>query len=489
MSRLRVAAAVLIVALAGLVVPAGPAGAQANAHFQFTVTFGGAPLAGMAIVVNSSASDPRGYINSGGPNVTDGAGHFNLDLPAGTYDLHVSEKETNNVTYASQVIYEVRINAGQTLPVSFELQRPVGAISGQVLRGNGTPAAGVQVDAFATTAALDTGPFGWGSVTTGSDGTFTLRNLLPNGAYAVFVSALGYRMDFVPVTAGSTTPAVNFPSATGRYPGAQPGPAPTPAAPNPAAGPEGRIFGIDGSGTLRWYRHADPAGGTYSWVATNFGNVVGSGWNAFDEVLSGGNGVFYTVKDGVLRWYRDTDPGGGSFSWAGTNFGNVVGDGWNTLTHVVPNGDGTIYAVRPNGDLIWFRHLGVNDGTYSYAAGSGSKIGDGFNQCTRLVGGGAGVLYCVRANGDLQYWHHTSPLTGQATWAGGTIVGNGWGGNRAMWSGGNGVIYTVDNAGNLRWYRHTGFTNGAYSWADANFGAVIGDGWNRFDPLLTGGLA
>jgi hypothetical protein len=50
------------------------------------------------------------------------------------------------------------------------------------------------------------------------------------------------------------------------------------------------------------------------------------------------------------------------------------------------------------------------------------------------------------------------------------------------------VIYTVDNAGNLRWYRHTGFVNGAYSWSEANFGAVIGDGWNRFDRLLTGGL-
>jgi hypothetical protein len=393
MSRLRVAAAVLLVALAGVLLPASQAGAQATGRFQFTVTFGGAPLAGMAIVVNSSASDPRGYINSGGPNVTDGAGHYDLDLPAGTYDLHVSEKETNNVTYGSQVIYEVHIGAGQTIPVTFELQRPVGAITGQVLRANGTPAAGVQVDAFATTAALDTGPFGWGSVTTAGDGTFTLRNLLPNGAYAVFVSALGYRMDFVPVIAGATTPNVNFPSATGRYPGAQPTAGPAPA-PNPAAGPEGRIFGIDSAGTLRWYRHADPAGGTYNWVANNFGNVVGDGWNAFADVLSGGNGVLYTVDSaGTLRWYRDTDPGGGTFSWATTNFGNVVGDGWNTLLHVVPNGDGTIYAVRQNGDLIWFRHLGVNDGTYSYAAASGTKIGDGFNQCERLIGGGDGVLY------------------------------------------------------------------------------------------------
>jgi hypothetical protein len=489
MSRLRVAAAIVLVALVGLLVPARPAGAQGNGQFQFTVTFGGAPLQGLAIIVNSSASDPRGYINSGGPNVTDGNGRFDLSLPAGTYDLHVAEKETNNVVYGSQVIYEVRINAGQAIPVNFELQRPVGAITGRVLRPNGAPAAGVQVDAFGTFALGDTEPFGWGGVATAADGTYTLRNLLPNRAYAVFVPALGYRMDYVPVNAGSSTPSVDFPSATGVYPGGQPSPAPAPTAPAPSSGPEGRMFGLGADGSLRWYRHADPGGGAYNWVGTNFGNLVGEGWNAFDDVWSGGNGVLYTVKDGVLRWHRNTDPGGGTYSWAATNFGNIVGEGWGDLLAAVPNGDGTIYAVRPNGDLIWFRHTGVNDGTYSYAAGSGAKIGDGFDQCERLIGGGNGVLYCVRANGDLQYWHHTSPLTGAASWAGGTIVGNGWGNVQQMWSGGSGVIYTIDSAGNLRWYRHTGFADGTYSWAGTNFGATIGEGWNKFSSILTGGLA
>jgi Tachylectin len=79
-------------------------------------------------------------------------------------------------------------------------------------------------------------------------------------------------------------------------------------------------------------------------------------------------------------------------------------------------GGGVIYIVKKNGDLLWYKHLGYRDGSFTWEASSGKK------------------------------------------------VGNGWTDFYAVFSGGNGVIYLIDNDGNLYWYKHAGFATGSNVW-------------------------
>jgi hypothetical protein len=40
------------------------------------------------------------------------------------------------------------------------------------------------------------------------------------------------------------------------------------------------IYGVDGAGILRWYRHLGSETGAPDWDVTNFGHVIGDGWDA-----------------------------------------------------------------------------------------------------------------------------------------------------------------------------------------------------------------
>lgn len=485
MARLRLRGVVLVVSLISalvlsllaLTLPAGQAGAQASGAFVVTVNFGGVPIDRTAVFINDSFVASR-WNNYDGTNFTS-RGRYQVSVPPGTYDVHVGEYPSTGVTYPAQVIYHVVVSAGQTVTMPFEVNRPFGQISGVVRTPSGAPAAGVLVEAFGTSALADTAPFGWGSSYTDGNGRYTVPRLLPNRSYALFVGVLGYRQDYVPVTAGATTPDANLPAGP-NYAGGGPV--------GGASGIEGRIYAeMSGSGALRWYRHTDPGGGTVSWAPA--ASTIGSGWGSADTVIAGGGGILYTIRNGTLQWFRHADPDNGAFSWQTGNFGAVVGSGWNVFSKVVANGDGTMYAVKPDGTLTWWRHLGVSNGAYAWAAGSGTVIGNGFDQCANLFAGGQGVLYCVRQNGDLQYFRHLTPASPSVSWAGGSIIGSGWNGYRSEWSGGNGVLYALDFNGNLRWFKHTGFGDGAYSWQAANFGAVVGTGWNAVEAAVTGGLA
>jgi len=92
---------------------------------------------------------------------------------------------------------------------------------------------------------------------------------------------------------------------------------------------------------------------------------VGSGWNAFKSVFSGGDGVIYALKeDGTLLWYRHTGWADGSFAWEGPR---VVGSGWAAFRNVFAGGDdGIVYAVRTDGALLWYKHRGLATGTFDW---------------------------------------------------------------------------------------------------------------------------
>ena len=211
-----VAAVVLALPGGGGAQTLGPA---ANGVIRVTVAFGGQPLANMAVLVNNSATNPNPFNNFNGANVTDANGAYEVAVPPGNFDVHVAELAPhNNENYGSQVLYEVGVGDGAVVPLGFELNRPAGAIVGTVRDGAGNPAPGVKVEAFGSFALGDPPPYGWGDTFTDGAGNFRINRLLPNQWYVVFVSALGYRMDQVPVVAGVTTTGVNFPNAV--YPGA-----------------------------------------------------------------------------------------------------------------------------------------------------------------------------------------------------------------------------------------------------------------------------
>jgi hypothetical protein len=49
------------------------------------------------------------------------------------------------------------------------------------------------------------------------------------------------------------------------------------------------------------------------------------------------------------------------------------------MKHVFSGGDGVIYAIADNGDLLWFRHDGQGDGSFTWADTEARKIGVGWN--------------------------------------------------------------------------------------------------------------
>jgi hypothetical protein len=86
-------------------------------------------------------------------------------------------------------------------------------------------------------------------------------------------------------------------------------------------------------GELKWYRHLGRYDGTYEWAAGS-GSTVGTGWQNFKKVFSGGDGIIYAVDQyDQLLWYRHDGRGDGSFQWA-PGSGTVIGTGW-TFKHLV----------------------------------------------------------------------------------------------------------------------------------------------------------
>ena len=105
-------------------------------------------------------------------------------------------------------------------------------------------------------------------------------------------------------------------------------------------------------------------------------------------------GVIYGVTlDNQLMWTRHDGRGDGSFQWAPMpNGGKLVGLGWN-FKQMFGAGNGVIYGITENGDLMWFRHDGQNNGSFNWTPATvGRKVGSGWN-FKQVFSGGNGVIY------------------------------------------------------------------------------------------------
>lgn len=238
------------------------------------------------------------------------------------------------------------------------------------------------------------------------------------------------------------------------------------------------IYTVDKTANLMWYKHTGYLNGAFEWAGNN-GSKVGTGWGDFVHLISDGDGHMYGInKKGQLLWYNHNGFRDGGFNWS-QGSGNVVGVGWNDgVKSIFSGGGGVIYIVKENGDLIWYKHLGYRDGSFTWDPKSGAKVGNGWTNFYGAFSGGNGVIYLITNDGNLYWYKHAGFATGDAKWYGGMSnkIGNGWNSAKQVFSTGWGRIYLVNSDGSLRYYNHLGFLNGAVSWGPGT-GNKVGTGW------------
>jgi hypothetical protein len=154
-----------------------------------------------------------------------------------------------------------------------------------------------------------------------------------------------------------------------------------------APGNLGAVYGTRATGELVWYRHDGYTDGTARWTGGNGDRTVGSGWQDFKQVISGGGGVLYGIKPtGELVWYRHDGYTNGTARWTGGNGDRTVGSGWQDFKQVISGGGGVLYGIKPTGELVWYRHDGYTNGTARWTGGNGDRtVGTGFNAYNTLI--------------------------------------------------------------------------------------------------------
>ena len=195
------------------------------------------------------------------------------------------------------------------------------------------------------------------------------------------------------------------------------------------AGGHGIIYAVKPTGELIWYRDmlrdgSNDPGGQRGWHV-NSGKQIGINWQQFIHVFDGGDGIIYAVKPtGQLIWYRDmlrdgsNDPSG-ERGW-NINSGKQIGTDWQQFVRVISGGDGIIYAATAAGELFWYRDL-LRDGTNGGDGSRGwtnSKIGTGWNTFTHLFSALPGEIFgCFtqEETGQLA-WYVDKARNGTADW-------------------------------------------------------------------------
>lgn len=99
-----------------------------------------------------------------------------------------------------------------------------------------------------------------------------------------------------------------------------------------------------------------------------------------------------------------------------------------------------------------------------------------------------GVIYVVKESGSLQFYRDEA-RNGTASWAHsgvGRTIGNSWQKFVQIFSGGDGIVYAVAENGELYFYRDLA-QNGTPRWANGGVGRIIGSSWESFEHVFSGG--
>ena len=219
-----------------------------------------------------------------------------------------------------------------------------------------------------------------------------------------------------------------------------------PAAPSTAAPSFTTFYVVGADGSLTENRHNNPETGT----TPNILPSSSSAWNTYDQIIpGGGNHLYARAQKGDLLWYQHDSVNDGSNTWRGPI---KVGNGWQSFTQIMGGGNGVIYAIAPDGSLMWYRNTGFATGDATWVGPK--RISTGWNSFKTVFSAGEGVIYAVTNDGKLMVYHHLDPMGGEARWSGPVQVGTGWNGYAQLFSTGNGVIYALATDGKLSYYRH-----------------------------------
>jgi hypothetical protein len=204
----------------------------------------------------------------------------------------------------------------------------------------------------------------------------------------------------------------------------------------------------------------------------------------FLDLVPGGQGIFYAVQaDGVLLWYRHLGWQNGTVNWANGGSGRQIGVQWQQFVKVLAGADGQIFALNPDGTLLWYQYLLSNSttGAGSWHPSSGKQIGSGFDVFPRIFGGWNNVLYGIDGNG-LLFWYHNAGPAGGFAWSNngnGRQIGAGWKEYPFVFADPNGVVYGIWQSNELRWFRYIvqNLSTGAGFWVNGGTNIPIGVGW------------
>jgi hypothetical protein len=201
------------------------------------------------------------------------------------------------------------------------------------------------------------------------------------------------------------------------------------------------VYAIGPTGGLVW-NEWDGA----TWAVPQF---VGTGWGFAHVVPAGGNEIFTVSADGELSWYRHDGVYQGTTEWTGP----VPITGGFDHPIVFGGGDGVIYAVDDQGDLLWYRYDG-------FALTEPSVIGTGWDEFATVVSTGDGAIYGMLPDGDLWLYHHDGFATGAASWSGIRRVAGGWDTFERIVPVEDSVLLGIEPDGTVWWYRDLGLVTG-----------------------------
>lgn len=211
----------------------------------------------------------------------------------------------------------------------------------------------------------------------------------------------------------------------------------------------------------------------------------------FLDLVPGSQGIFYAIQaDGVLMWYRHLGWQNGTANWANGGSGRQIGVEWQQFVTVMAAADGQIFALNSDGTLLWYQYI-LTDGQTGagyWHPNSGAQIGSGFDAYPRVFGGWNNVIYAVDGDG-LLFWYHYAGQAGAVNWANsgnGRQIGLGWKEYPLLFADPDGVVYGIRQGDDLRWWRYVvvNYSTGDGHWANNGNAIPIGVGWGSISQRI-----
>ncbi|MGC0141704.1 tachylectin-related carbohydrate-binding protein [Pseudactinotalea sp. Z1732] len=226
------------------------------------------------------------------------------------------------------------------------------------------------------------------------------------------------------------------------------------------------LYGIEPSGVLRRYQFDTTTALDEAPVVTPVGEVVGTGWQHFTDVLGTHTNVVYAFSgDGAIDWYRHDDLDRGPAGWTGPR--RLLEPCGSTLFqhHSTANAGGgrffitTTYVddVRIKRSLELLVHTDPANGTKGLRT---DRIVRNWRRYPTTFGGGSGVLYGIDDDGDL-YWHrHQTGAQQGRQWEGPVKIGHGWNVFTRVFAFGHGFIAGLYPSGEMLLYHFRQWQHG-----------------------------